>query len=134
MNSKDIEARLDRSLRRQVAVPKLDARFNAAVWDRIAGQESRAAAPQPARGSRWLLASNAVGVVVSLTLVAYFLARNVSGIDVEMNVAMPEIPEHSAAAAVKMLGWGVTAASVAFGLAFTHAGRRWLRFLRSEFA
>ena len=47
----NIEARLERSLRKQVTPPKLDGRFDAAVWSRIAAEEKKAMAPA-ARG-RW---------------------------------------------------------------------------------
>jgi hypothetical protein len=137
MSSNDIEHRLDRSLRKQVALPELDARFNASVWERIAEQEAPAAAAPRARGSRWLLASNVLGVAVSVGLIVYCIAHNFSGLSAEVNVPMPAIPEISAqttAAVVNMLGWGVTVVSVAFGLAFTRMGRRLLQFLRSEFA
>ena len=46
--TKDIEARLDRSLRNQVSAPKLGRDFNAAVWARIAREE----APAPSRALR----------------------------------------------------------------------------------
>ena len=43
-NKLDIETRLDRSLRNQVAAPRLDGRFNAAVWARIAAEDQHASA------------------------------------------------------------------------------------------
>ena len=134
MTTKDIESRLHRSLHKQVALRKLDARFNLAVWERIAREEVPAATPARPRGASWLLASNVLGIAVALALIVYFLVRNVSGIDIEMNVPLPEISADSTAAVLKMLGWGVSAGSVAFGLAFTRSGRRLLHFLRSEFA
>ena len=41
-NSRDVEARLERSLRNQVRVPKLDGRFDAAVWARIEAEIGKA--------------------------------------------------------------------------------------------
>ena len=43
MNKLQIEARLERSLRNQVRAPKLDGRFDAAVWARIESEKSAAA-------------------------------------------------------------------------------------------
>ena len=52
----ETEVALEKSLRKQVPMPRLDARFNAAVWQRIAAAEAPARM-RPARTSRWLLAS-----------------------------------------------------------------------------
>jgi len=134
MNDQDIESRLDRSLRKQVALPKLDARFNAAVWERIAAQEAPAVVAPRATGSRWLLGSNLVGIAVSLGLIVYCVVRSFSGVSVQVDLPVPEISAQTTAAAMQMLGWGLTFASVAFGASFTSTGRRLLRFLRSEFA
>lgn len=134
MNRKDVEARLDRSLQKQVSLPKLDARFNAAVWSRIAEQEAPAAAVRRVPGSRWLRMSNALGMAVSLVLIVYFVARETAGMSVEMNLPLPAISEQTTAQITQLLGWGVTAAAVGFGFMFTDMGRRLLRFCRSEFA
>ena len=126
------EATLDRSLRRQVAVPRLDASFNAAVWQRIAAQQAPAVA-RPARGSRWLLVSNLFGIGVSVALVVYFVARGFAGVEVDTNLAIPVVTEQTTTTIVQGLVWLITLAAVGFGFAFTRLGRRLLDFCRSEF-
>lgn len=128
--STDIEAALERSLRKQIATPRLDGRFNAAVWARIAAQEhktrvatTRPAAPTPAR---WLLASNVVGIAVTVLLVAVFGIRLLGGVDV--SVAMPPLAAEQGASVAKLVAWGSTGVALVFGLMFTPLGRR----LRSE--
>ena len=130
------EATLERSLRRQVAVPRLDASFNAAVWQRIAAQQAPAVA-RPARGSRWLLVSNVFGIGVSVALVVYFVARGFAGVEVDTslaNLAIPAVTEQTTTTIVQGLVWVITLAAVGFGFAFTRLGRRLLDFCRSEFA
>jgi hypothetical protein len=131
-----IEARLHRSLASQVRVPKLDRRFDAAVWARIeaeehAGQRAVAPARPPAPGAqRWLLASNVGGFIVAALLVVYFGVRMLGGVQVDLPVvpALSLSPEQMDAT-IKMVGWAVTFGALAFGLMFTPLGRR----LRSEF-
>lgn len=134
-----IEAALDRSMRKQVTPPRLDSGFNAAVWQRIAAEEAKAAAPRRAAPavSRWLLASNAIGIVVSLVLIVYCVVSGLSG--VEMSVALPSmaLPEISAATDARLTViflWSITIASMALAFAFTGMGRRVRQMLRSEFA
>jgi hypothetical protein len=129
----EIETRLDASLRRQVPVPRLDARFNAAVWQRIAAAQAPAVA-RPARASRWLLASNLIGVGVSVVLIVYFVAREFTGVSVDVNLPLPEISAQANAAISEGLFWGITVLSVGFGFAFTRLGRRVRDICRSEFA
>ena len=128
----EIEAKLDRSLRRQVAVPRLDASFNAAVWQHIAAQQAPVVA-RPARGSRWLMLSNLVGIGVSVALVVYFAARGFAGVEVDANLAIPVVPEQTTTVILQGLVWVITLAAVGFGFAFTRFGRRLLDFCRSEF-
>jgi hypothetical protein len=128
--NKQIEARLDRSLARQVRVPKLDRRFDAAVWARVEAEDrarARAAAPvaAPSGAQRWLFASNVAGLLVAAILVLYFGARMLGGVEVDLS-AMP-VPSLSPAqtdATLRLVGWGITFASLAFGLMFTPLGRR----------
>lgn len=135
MNTKhEIEARLDRSLARQVRVPKLDRRFDGGVWARIEaakGAQQVAAAgtsSAAARASRWLFASNVAGYLVAALLVVYFGARMLGGVEIEMPV--PSLsPEHSAMTQ-ELISWGFTIGALAFGLMLTPLGRR----LRSEFS
>jgi hypothetical protein len=127
------EAALERALRAQVKAPRLDGRFDAAVWSRIEASEQRVPAAQalaPAvRSARWLFIINAVGASVALVLIVYFGAKALGGVDVNVpTVATPEISartmEEISGLAVKI----VTGASLLFGLMFTSLGRR----LRSE--
>lgn len=133
MGNRQLEAALDGSLRKQVPVPRLDARFNAAVWQRIAAAEAPARV-RPARASRWLLASNFIGVGVSLALVLYFVIPAASGISLQVDVPLPEVSAQTHRAITQGLVWGVSALAVAFGFAFTGVGRRTLERCRSEFA
>ena len=126
------EATLDRSLRRQVAVPRLDASFNAAVWQRIAAQQAPAVA-RPVRGSRWLLVSNLLGIGVSVALVVYFVARSFAGVEVDASLAIPAVSAQTTMTMLHGLVWAITVAAVGFGFAFTRLGRRLLDFCRSEF-
>lgn len=132
----EIEARLHRSLISQVRVPKLDGRFDAAIWARIEAEEraqQRAVAPvrAPAAGAqRWLLASNVGGFVVAAILVLYFGTRMLGGVAIEMPaVPVPSLSPEQTETTIKLVGWGITAVALAFGLMFTPLGRR----LRSEF-
>jgi hypothetical protein len=134
MNGKDVEVRLERSLRNQVSSPALDARFNAAVFARIAAQEASVPEARRSNASRWLLASNVIGIAVSLALIVYFVAREFTGIQIDVSVPLPTLSDQATASLMKSLGWGVAAAAVAFGFAFTRMGRRALEICRSEFA
>jgi hypothetical protein len=141
MNRKlDIEARLDRSLRKQLAVPKLDGRFDAAVWARIEAEQQRAPDARLAtagvpKSARWLLVSNAIGGAVALVLVLYFGAQWFGGVAVNVPaVSVPHLPVPDVSARVMaqiepIATWAVTVGSLAFALMFTSIGRR----LRSEF-
>jgi hypothetical protein len=128
--NKQIEARLDRSLAHQLRVPKLDRRFDAAVWARIeAGERARARAAAPVvapRGAqRWLFASNVVGFLVAGILVLYFGVRTLGGLEVQLSaVAVPSLSPEQSVATLRLVGWGITFASLAFGLMFTSLGRR----------
>ena len=134
MSRKDIEARLDRSLANQIEVPRLDRRFDAAVWARIEAEEGKAtnpvadAAPSPAeRASRWLAISNIVGITVTLGVALYFVLRTFGGIELPtggVDVTMPVIPEDMTVRIVAVLGQVLGAVALVFGLSFTSLGRR----------
>ena len=140
MNGKqDIEARLDRSLRNQVGVPRLGKQFNAAVWARIAAEEAKAArpvaaqvSPRAVRASRWFAITNTIGVAVTLGIVAYFLMRTYGGIDasalnlgVEMpSVSMPFLSDAMVSQITGVLGQVLGLAALLFGLSLTSVGRR----------
>lgn len=130
MNKSEIEARLERSLRNQIRAPKLDGRFEAAVWAQIESAKASAAAPAlPARtaASRWLFAINVVGTLVAVALVAMFGLQAFAG--AEVNVALPQVSQGFVERAVMAMIWPVTILALGFGLMFTSVGRR----LRAEF-
>jgi hypothetical protein len=130
MKQSEIEARLERSLRNQVRAPRLDGRFDAAVWARIESAKAMAATPAlPAKSpaSRWLFAINVVGAMVAAALVAMFGLQAFAGI--EVNVAMPAVSPGFVESAVTAMIWPVTIIALGTGLMFTSLGRR----LRAEF-
>ena len=100
-NKLDIETRLDRSLQKQVAAPRLDGRFDAAVWARIAAEEQRAT--QPAVGARsaaasgsarWMFITNVIGIAVAALLVIFFGMAAFSGVNVSVDLPVPQISRH----------------------------------------
>jgi hypothetical protein len=131
MNSKtrEIEARLHRSLVNQVHVPKLDHRFDAGVWARIEAQEqAQTLGVQPVShksgSERWLLTSNIGGIAVAVVLVVYFGWRTFGGADVE--VSLPNFSGPEGGQAANLITWAVTIAALGCGALFTPLGR-WLR-------
>ncbi len=129
-----IEAALERSLRKQVVVPRLDRKFDAGVWARIEAAEGRSAAPAlqasvnatPAT-ARWLNLINILGVASVAIFLCVYGWQIFSGMNI--SVSLPEI---SAATRESILMNGCTVIAtlaVAFGLMFTPLGRR----LRDEF-
>jgi len=143
MSRKDIEARLDRSLENQIAMPRLDRRFDAAVWARIEAAESKAtnpvaaetnAAPSRAeRASRWIAITNYVGIAATLVVVLFFVARNYGGfapsLTLDMNISTPVITDDMVTRITAVLGQVLGFVALAFGLSFTSVGRR----LRASF-
>ena len=123
-----IEARLERSLRNQIAIPRVERKFNAAVWARIEAQESPAVAQKPAVGARWLMVSNLVAVAVAIALVLYFAVTSFAGIEAE--ISLPTVPAIDVEQLVQMSVWPITGLALFVGLMFTPYGRR----LRSEFS
>jgi len=127
-SSRDVEARLERSLRNQVRVPKLDGRFDAAVWSRIEAGKVRAVAPVlPSAGSRWMFVSNVIGALVAVALVVYFGVQAFTGAGVSLPV--PEVSTGLVERAVTLLMWPMTILALGTGVMFTPLGRR----LRAEF-
>ena len=133
--TKDIEARLDRSLRNQVRSPRLDRRFDAAVWTRIAKEEAAgkvavAAAPSRAvRVSRWLTVVNTLGIAVTFGVALYFALGSFGGIEpqplnVDLNVPLPTISDDTAERIVSVLGQALGIAALMLGLSLTPLGRR----------
>src|SRR3954469_11604375 len=88
----DGEGVLERSLRRQVSVRQLDGSFDAAVWARIAAEESKAAAPVMRRptivspAGRWISVVNVVGIASVVLVVCVFVVRWLAGIQVDGSI------------------------------------------------
>jgi hypothetical protein len=126
-SSRDVEARLERSLRSQVRVPKLDGRFDAAVWSRIEAGKAPAMAPAVRNaGSRWMFATNVIGALVTAALVIYFGAQAFTGSGV--SVPVPEVSAGLVERMVALLMWPMTILALGTGIMFTPLGRR----LRAE--
>jgi len=127
-----IEIALERSLRKQVVVPRLDRKFDAGVWARIEAAESRSAAPAlqapvNAAPARWLYTINILGLATVAIFLCVFGWRMFSGLDISQS-----LPEISAATRESIVLNGCTViatVAVAFGLMFTPLGRR----VRDEF-
>ena len=135
--ARHIEAVLERSLRKQVKVPRLDRRFDARVWARIEAQESRATAAAPAatpQVARWLDIVNILGLASVAIVFCMFGAAGANDgaqalAGMELNVSMPEISAATWERIVSGISMGIAGAAIVFGLMFTPVGRR----LRDEF-
>lgn len=129
MKEKNIEARLERSLRAQVKAPRLEKRFDSAVWAKIEAQKVRAPAA-PRETTNWLFVINGIGIGVSVVLFCVFGLQTFSGL--EPNVTLPEVSV-APATMEQIMKFGVqaiTIGSMVFALMFTSWGRR----LRAEFS
>lgn len=129
--SDEIEVRLERSLRNQVRAPQLDGRFDAAVWARIEKAAAPRAAPAPRKLPRWLVASNVIGVLVAIALVAFVGGEALSGTDigVDIGVELPQVAPGLVERVIMAVAWPITGVALLFGLKYTGIGRR----LRAEF-
>ncbi len=131
----ELEAILERSLRRQVNVRQLDKTFDAAVWARIEAEESRSAvqvqAPvQPAPASsvgRWLFILNGVGIASVCIFLCVFLFQWLSGVQVDATFAAPSIQVSDQT--VTAWATGIAGAALLAGFFYTPWGGR----LREEF-
>ena len=130
-DDKLIEARLEKSLRAQVKAPRLEKRFDAAVWARIDAAKvvERKVAPASAN---WLFVMNGIGIGVAFVLLCVFGLQSLSGLEMDVSASLPEI---SVAPATMELIWKVVPQAIAYGalavgLMFTPWGRR----LRAEFS
>lgn len=137
---KHIEARLDRSLRNQIAVPKLGKGFDAAVWARIEAGDVKATNPgvessRVGRASRLLAISNLVGVAVTLGVALYFALGSFGGIEpptvnLGVKMSMPTLSDETLTRILAACGQLLGAVALLFGLSFTSVGRR----LRASFS
>lgn len=130
-NKLDIESRVDRSLQNQVTAPRLDGRFDAAVWARIAAQEEPATHPVKVQSrafssARWLFVINVIGVAIAAVLVVIFGLQSFS--EVSLNLPMPEVSAATGAEILKFVTPAITTVSLVLGLLCTPIGRR----LRAE--
>lgn len=129
------EARLEQSLRAQVKPPRLDGRFDAAVWTRIAAEDqtARSRPPMVTRGRtpRWLLACNVIAVLATVALVGW-AAWPVEGLDpgVELSLELPTFSLDQRLSFMKSAGLAVAAAALLYGFKYTRMGRRLLAQLR----
>ena len=129
----EIEATLERSLRKQIAVPRLSRAFDAAVWARIEAQESRAPAalvraPAAApRLARWLGVMNVIGLASVIIFLMLFGAQMLAGMQVD--VALPQISTSNDEVLSPVSGV-IALASLLFGFAYTPWGRRLLNEFR----
>jgi hypothetical protein len=124
-----IEATLERSLRKQVKVPRLDSRFDAAVWARIEAQESRSAAParqmpasEASPTARWLYWINIVALGAAAIFLCIFGAQMLAGVDV--SAMLPEISVASRDRILRDSCTVISTVAVAIGLLFTPLGQR----------
>jgi hypothetical protein len=129
-----IEAGLERSLRKQVTVPRLGRKFDAGVWARIDAEEARRAAPAmqlsgnstPAT-ARWLYVINILGLASVTIFLCVFGWQMLSGLDI--SESLPEISVATRERILMSCSTVIAAVSLEFGLLFTPWGRR----VRDEF-
>jgi hypothetical protein len=128
-NDKGIEARLERSLRNQVKAPRLEKRFDAAVWERIEAQAVRKPVSVPP-SSNWLFVFNGIGIGVAFVLLCVFGLQSLASL--EPHVALPDVAVAPATMEqiAMIAGQAIAFGSLLFGLMFTPWGRR----LRAEFS
>jgi hypothetical protein len=127
----DIEAALDRSLANQVKAPRLDRRFDAAVWARIEATQQPAATPviEGARvqsSARWLFAVNVIGAAVAVALIFIFGVQPFAQVTVP--VPAPQISLATSMQIINVAGQVLGGIALVFGLMYTPIGRR----LRAE--
>ena len=127
----EIEASLERSLRAQVKVPRLDSKFDAKVWARIEAEARPVAARVPVsravvKAGRWLNVINIASLASAAIFVSFFGARMFAGADI--SVTLPEFSPTVNAEIVTQLSLGLAGAAVLFG--FWNAP--WIRRLREE--
>jgi hypothetical protein len=123
----EIEIALEKSLRSQVKVPRLDERFDAAVWARIETAESRATSASAVpvgslTAARWLTIINFLGLAVVALMVWAYGAQMFAGAD--FIASFTELSAASRERIVSGASLGIAAAAVLFGFMYTPWGRR----------
>jgi len=124
----EIETILERSLRKQVKVRKLDESFDAAVWARIEAEESRSAVSAPVRPAaaskvgRWLFILNAVGVTSVCVFLCVILFQWLAGVQVD--ATLPVTSFRVSDQTVTMWATGLAGATLLAGLFYTPWGSR----------
>jgi hypothetical protein len=127
----EIEATLERSLRAQVKVQRLDSKFDAKVWARIEAEARPVAARVPVsravvKAGRWLNVVNIASLASAAIFVSFFCARMLA--DVDISVTLPEFSPTVSAELITRLSFGLAGAAVLFGFWNTP----WFRRLRDE--
>lgn len=129
-----IESVLDRSLRQQVKVQRLDSQFDAAVWARIEAEESRGTAPAlrstasgTPKAARWLYAINLLGLGSVAIFLCVYGTQLLAGMDV--SAMAPELSASTRTSILMNASTVIATVAVAIGLMFTPLGRK----LRAEF-
>ncbi len=124
----EIEAILERSLRRQVNVPRLDESFDAAVWARIEAEESKSGAriavraPAASRAGRWIFIVNSLGIACVAVFLCVFLFRWLAGVQVEATI--PDLSFQLSDQRASAWSTGIAGATLLFGFLYTPWGRR----------
>jgi hypothetical protein len=129
----EIEVALERSLRKQVSVPRLNSKFDAAVWARIEAAETRAPAQMQVltatpKAARWLYVLNVVGLASVAIFVSLFGAQMLAGMQIDLS--MPELSAAAGERVAPVVSMSIAGAALVLGLMYTPIGRR----LRAEFS
>jgi len=124
----EIEAILERSLRRQVNVPRLDESFDSAVWARIEAEESKSGAhtsvraPAASRAGRWIFIVNSLGIACVAVFLCVFLFQWLAGVQVESTI--PDLSFQLSEQRASAWSTGIAGATLLFGFLYTPWGRR----------
>ncbi len=124
----EIEAALERSLRKQVKARPLDESFDTAVWARIAAEESKSAAAVPARAveasraGRWMSVVNMVGIGCVAVVLCVFLFQWLAGVQVDATI--PDFSVQLSDQSASQWSTGIAGVALLFGFLYTPWGRR----------
>ena len=124
----EIEAILERSLRRQVNAPRLGKSFDTSVWARIEAEESKTTAhtavrsPSASRAGRWIFIVNSLGIACVAVFLCVFLFRWLAGVQVESSI--PDLSLQISDQNASAWSTGIAGAALLFGFLYTPWGRR----------